>query len=157
MVIREDGKMLWYGRSIVLKFTPVKKETKMKKLFFSAIIILLMFSVANAKTIKVSWDANTESDLAGYKVYYGTASGVYGDPIDTGLATSTTIQLSPSVGTTYYFAVSAYDTSANESELSDEASLFVGDSVAPTKPKGLIASIIDAVAKFFKNLFWRFS
>ena len=30
--------------------------------------------------VTLLWDANTESDLAGYKVYVGVASGVYDPP-----------------------------------------------------------------------------
>ncbi len=41
-------------------------------------------SIAFATQIRIAWDPNTESDLAGYKVYYGTTSRNYGTPIDVG-------------------------------------------------------------------------
>jgi hypothetical protein len=54
--------------------------------------LLLLFSGASeAQTVTLEWDANTELDLAGYSVYYGTASGVYSDRIDVGNVTTTTI------------------------------------------------------------------
>lgn len=68
----------------------------------------------------LSWDPNTEPDLAGYKVYYGTAAGHYGTPIDAGNVitfTATGLGLG-----TYYFAITAYDTSGNESGYSNETS-----------------------------------
>jgi hypothetical protein len=37
-------------------------------------IILGWFSLALSAEIKLAWDANIESDLAGYNVYYGTLS-----------------------------------------------------------------------------------
>lgn len=67
----------------------------------------------------VAWDPNTESDLMGYKLYVGTSSGVYGAPIDVGNFTDYEVKnLEP--GRTYYFAVTAYDLSGNESSFSDE-------------------------------------
>lgn len=72
----------------------------------------------------ISWNANTEPDLAGYRVYYGTASGVYNPAIDVGNTTSYTFSgLLPN--TTYYFAITAYDTSGNESAFSTEISMIV--------------------------------
>jgi hypothetical protein len=61
-------------------------------------------------------------DLAGYKVYYGTSSLNYPWNVDVGNVTTYTIDtLTPEV--TYFFAVTAYDTSGNESEFSNEVSL----------------------------------
>jgi hypothetical protein len=69
----------------------------------------------------VAWDPNTESDLMGYKLYVGTSSGVYGSPIDVGNFTDYEVRnLEP--GRTYYFSVTAYDLSGNESSFSDEIS-----------------------------------
>ncbi len=57
-------------------------------------------------------------DLAGYKVYRGTQSGVYGTVVNVGMTTSYVLNLSPG---TYFFRVTAYDTLGNESVLSNEA------------------------------------
>jgi len=75
-------------------------------------------------TASLSWNTNTETDLAGYKVYVGTSSGLYGSPIDVGKATSY-VMANLKVGNTYYFSVTAYDTSGNESLHSSEVSKSV--------------------------------
>ena len=67
----------------------------------------------------VSWNANTESDLAGYQVFYGTSSRNYPNSISVGKVTSATIT-GLTVGTTYYIAVKALDTSGNLSGFSAE-------------------------------------
>lgn len=83
------------------------------------------FSVVPSTTqATLEWDPNSESDLAGYKMYFGTASGVYGEPIDVGLATTHTVT-GLLHGRTYYFAVSAYNTSGKESGKSNEVSYTV--------------------------------
>jgi hypothetical protein len=90
-------------------------------------LVFLFLSVGSvfAGTTTLTWNAPTSnmdgtplSDLSGYKIYYGTASGVYGSPLDVGNQTSYTFN---SLGTgTYYFAVSAYNASGSESNLSNE-------------------------------------
>jgi hypothetical protein len=75
-------------------------------------------------TARLHWEANTEPDLAGYKVYMGTASKVYGAPITLGKVTTfTTAKLTS--GRRYFFAITAYDTANNESGFSNEVSTLV--------------------------------
>lgn len=87
-------------------------------------IIGVVGGYANAE---VTWHLNTEADIAGYKLYFDTETElplegihtVYGDPspIITGIDT-TKITYGLFNDSTYYFAVSAFDVSGNESELS---------------------------------------
>lgn len=77
-------------------------------------------------SVSLNWDspsANTDdtalSDLASYRIRYGSASGNYANTVDVGLSTNYTIQNLTS-GTTYYFAVAALNTSGVESDLSNE-------------------------------------
>jgi hypothetical protein len=67
----------------------------------------------------ISWPA--VSDAAGYKVQYGTTSGSYTDMVDVGSSTSKTIA-DLTVGTTYYYVVTAYNTDLVESGVSNEQS-----------------------------------
>ena len=74
--------------------------------------------------VTLTWRANGEPDLAGYKIYVGTASGTYnapGSPFVAGKVVSYTVSNLPK-GQTYFFAMSAYDTAGNESPLSAEVS-----------------------------------
>ena len=82
-------------------------------------------SLGDGGVIKLGWSPNTESDLAGYKVYYGTSSGDYRTPIDVGMGTPsgglTIFSLTNlTKGQTYCIASTAYDFSNNESGLSNE-------------------------------------
>lgn len=78
-----------------------------------------VFSLAGQATI--GWTANTEPDLAGYRVYHGTTSGVYSEFVSLGTVTLYT-WVGLVTGQTHYFAVAAYDTSGNESAKSLEVS-----------------------------------
>lgn len=76
---------------------------------------------ATTGSVGLSWTANTEPDLAGYKVYIGTQSRLYNPPITLGsVAAYNATNLT--VGRTYYFCVSAYDSAGNESPCSTEVS-----------------------------------
>lgn len=74
---------------------------------------------------ELNWGANSETDLSGYRVYYGTSSGSYeqafGQGVNVGDATSFSVNDLAS-GQRYYFAITAYDTSGNESGYSNEVS-----------------------------------
>lgn len=75
-------------------------------------------------TATLSWDPVTQPNLRGYRVYYGPAPGAYlqspGEGINTGNVTTHSINGLAS-GRRYYFAVTAFDASNNESEFSNEA------------------------------------
>jgi hypothetical protein len=71
-------------------------------------------------TVTVMWSANAEGDLQGYRVYVGTSSGSRAQMFDVGNVTSTRLTLP--VGSTYFFVVTAYDRSGNESSPSVELS-----------------------------------
>ncbi len=78
----------------------------------------------------LSWTAPTTnidgtplSDLAGYKVYYGTTPGVYTSII---VGNRTTHQVDGlTKGQTYYFTVTAYDTKGNESDYAPVVSKLI--------------------------------
>jgi hypothetical protein len=95
-----------------------------------ALVALACSATLSAQTLM--WNANTESNLAGYRVHYGTVSGSPSANVDVGLVTSRTFTgLQP--GTTYYFRVVAYNTSGQSSAPSAETSYTVpGTTPAPT-------------------------
>jgi hypothetical protein len=109
------------------------------KIITPIIWIILVYSHTPllAVTVIASWDLNTEPDVVGYKLYYGTSSGVYGQGIDCGKVVAKELELNPSYGTRFYFAVTCYDSSGNEGPFSDEATLFIPDAVRPGSPKNL--------------------
>ncbi|MEI6267067.1 MAG: hypothetical protein WCP14_04230, partial [bacterium] len=60
------------------------------------------------------WDANTDSDLGGYKYCFGTSTCT--PSTDIGKATNVTLDLANTSDGTYYFRVAAYDLAGNLSE-----------------------------------------
>jgi hypothetical protein len=81
-------------------------------------------------TVALSWDVPLSEtsaaplpNLAGYVIYYGTAPGAYSDAVDVGNTTAHTVTgLAPGI---YYFTVTAYDVSGNETDFSGEVSRTV--------------------------------
>ena len=87
-------------------------------------------ALSTAGTATVSWNPNMESDLSGYKIYYGTASATYTQVQNVALtSTPSTPSLtlnSLTDGETYFFAVTAYDLNGNESASSGEVWKVIG-------------------------------
>lgn len=78
-------------------------------------------SATTASTATLTWTTNTETDLAGYRIYMGTQSGAYNPPISVGKVTTYQVT-NLSKGTTYFFTITAMDTAGNESSPSPEVS-----------------------------------
>ena len=87
--------------------------------------------------VTLQWKSNTETDREGYRIYYDTDSGhPYegtravggGSPIDVKIAdvevgnTASYTVIGLNDDETYFFAVTAHDTSGNESGYSNEVS-----------------------------------
>ncbi len=110
------------------------------------LFFFLLLSPALAAQVQLAWDAPTTNadntpltDLAGYKIYYGQASGSYDDVIDVGNVTSFVVS-GLVEGKTYYFAATAYDFSGNESDFSNEVSFTIPGPVAGQLTAGLSAN-----------------
>ena len=74
-------------------------------------------------TARLSWDASTGTNIAGYKIYLATASGAYGTPMGTTSMDITTYTVTGlTTGTTYFFVVTAFDMDDIESTFSNEVS-----------------------------------
>lgn len=111
-----------------------KKQKVQQSLGFSlpaVLLILTFFSLllalsgpARAEQVSLAWDANSETDLGGYKLYYGTASQAYSTVINVGNNTQVTVN-NLSQGVTYFFAVSAYNMQGAESDYSNEINKMV--------------------------------
>ncbi len=110
-----------------MKNSVCRKMTLSFLLLFST---LLFCKVGSAAQIKLAWDANTESDVAGYKIYYGTSPKSYSASVDVGNVTSYHLT-GLKGGQTYYLTVTAYNTSRSESSYSGEVS---GVATEPTPP-----------------------
>lgn len=82
-------------------------------------VTLTLTAPSTTGTATLTWDANVETNLAGYRVYMGTQTGVYGTPIGVGNTTAYTVG-NLTGGRTYYFAVTAVDHDGNESLYSAE-------------------------------------
>src|SRR5262245_14433790 len=109
------------------------------------LLVLLMATAgaapAIAASLTVEWDANTtDSDLAGYRVSMATSASVFQLTPSAARSQATTRDVTTgtqtvftglTAGTTYWFGVTAYDTSGNESGFSNIASGIPADTNAP--------------------------
>jgi hypothetical protein len=113
--------------------------TVLKKKIFSIFYISLIITVlagcgggggsqtGGAGSVSLAWnvpttyvDGTPAAGMVGFKVYYGTASRTYTHIIDVKTEPSCTVNsLAPG---TYYFAITAYDSSGIESDYSNELS-----------------------------------
>jgi fibronectin type 3 domain-containing protein len=78
-------------------------------------------------TVALNWTASTGSNIAGYNVYRGTtANGPYPTKLNASLVD--TVQFTDNgvtSGQTYYYVVTAVDTSNDESAFSNQASAII--------------------------------
>lgn len=126
----------------------------MKKiLMFTAMFLIIPLIAWAASNVTFQWDANSESDLAGYRLYQSAVSGGQSigsgwvDDIPAGTETSTIVVEDG----TWYWVVTAYDTSGNESGPSNEQARAL-DTEAPVYPKSFLVFLIEKIIAFLQGL-----
>jgi hypothetical protein len=87
----------------------------------TALFFMVSSTSAYAGQVTLGWDKSAEADVAGYKIYYGTASRNYTQSVKVSspnITTCTIINLLN--GQKYYFAATAYNAELIESDYSSE-------------------------------------
>ena len=104
------------------------------------------FSALAVQSATLNWDPSTDSNVAGYKVYYGTVSHNYTNVITLGNVTNATVT-GLLEGVTYFFAATSYDTSGVESIFSNEASYAVptNSTVLTNQPPSFQPPTLNAI------------
>ena len=95
------------------------------------ILFLTTFTVLPgiAHGVFLRWNPNSEADLIGYKVYYGTSSRNYDRVVD--LGNVTVYQLGNLLeNVSYYFSLTAYDSNGNESGFSAELHVSLEEGIS---------------------------
>ncbi len=122
-------------------------SSRLARCFGLACAILGFGSVAFSANVTLEWDANTEPSLGGYKLYYGP-SGSYGTTVDVGNITTFTVSgLVP--GSTYYFAVTAYNTTRTiESGFSNQVSTTIAAPPISTPQASALSGVAPLAVSF---------
>ncbi len=98
-------------------------------------------AIGSEGNVALDWDDNTEPDLDGYRVFRSTTSGAGYAPIGPALIGVSDFQDTTVVnGTTYFYLVTAVDTTGNEGAASAEASAT--PDVAGSAPSVHVASVV---------------
>ena len=125
-------------------------------LLFVLAVLFLATSAFAASDVTFEWNANSEADLAGYRLYQSTQSGTYvGNPVATIAEGTETVTLTDVPDGTWYWVLTAYDTNDNESEYSNEVTASL-DTEAPAPPQNFIITLIKKIIAWIINLFSNF-
>lgn len=120
------------GPGIRLTVGRFSRVIDLTKIFIGIFALALIDSgktfaaVAPSYSVTLAWDPSPTPDIAGYRVYYGVASGEYSYSID---VQTTSAKISGLLGgVTYFFAVTSHNSDKLESGYSDEISYMPGGS-----------------------------
>ena len=93
---------------------------------FVLVVLMCLLSISLlAGDVKLAWDAVSSPNVTGYRIHYGTQSGVYTTMVTLGNVTQTTITgLSADKGKMYYFACTSADAAGNQSDYSNEVQTY---------------------------------
>jgi hypothetical protein len=119
---------------------------------FASLLALVPLSSMAVPSVTLAWNASPGTNVAGYHLHCGGLSGNYTNTIDAGSSTTATVS-GLTLGATYYFAATAYDSSGLESDFSNEISYTVPAPNAPPTLDALASVTINENAALqFVNL-----
>lgn len=81
-------------------------------------------------SVTLAWNPSPSTNVVSYKIYYGTASGQYGNSVSVTGSTNVVVT-GLAQGSTYYFAATAVDVQGDQSPFSNESAYFVPISSDP--------------------------
>ena len=111
------------------------RTTLLARILTAGSLVLALSGNVHAGDVTLAWDANTESGVAGYLLWYGTQPGSYASSIDVGNRTQWTLS-GLTAGQRYYFAVQAYDSTRTMSLSSPEVSAAVEADTSANQQSG---------------------
>jgi len=124
----------------------------MKKLLLVLVAFFFMVGMAQAASnVTLQWVANSEPDLAGYKIYQSQTSGIYTSVEGTVPVGTETITLEGIPDGTYFWVVTAYDTEGLESGYSNEVTKRL-DTTPPDNPQGLLIGAIEKIIAALQDI-----
>ena len=114
------------------------KSRAFSRIGLLALCVFGLGGLAQAATVNLAWDANTEADLAGYNVYRAfqacTAQGPLAKVGSVGKVTGAADTVT--ADGLYCYQITAFDTANNESPKSNKAEATV-NAVPPVAPTNL--------------------
>jgi hypothetical protein len=128
--------------------------SRIAKSFICAVCMLCCPRLASAVSLTLQWDPASDGVTVGYVVLYGTASGSYSNQVNVGGTNSYTFT-NLANGTTYYFAVQAYDASGDMSTPSAEVSATTAAAVAPTVSSLTLSSNVPSPEPTGTSVIWQ--
>lgn len=127
-----------------------------KRLLIAIFFTFMASTVLASTNVTLQWDANTESDLAGYKIYRSAVSGVYSSGAEVGDVAAPTVQFTDNdvPDGTWFWVCTAYDNNGLESGYSNEITDTL-DTEPPAPPQNL--SIWQKIIAWLKIIFNRWA
>lgn len=106
----------------------------MKTLLTALLLFVTQHIIGQSSSVTLAWNANIETNVTGYRVYWGYASRAYFGTNNTVLVPNTSNVVSGLLwGSNYFFAATAYDDDNGlESDYSNEVTYKVPRINKPT-------------------------
>jgi hypothetical protein len=107
--------------------------------------------LARGETVTLAWDASVSTNVAGYRIYYGTNSRAYFCVTNAGLVLTQAVVL-PHRGR-WFFAATAYDTNGLESDFSSEVQ-WESKPVAPSLHGETLVRLTPVIERSTNRVDW---